>query len=227
MDGYVVLTNKSLTGPTRGYACQHLYFGIERCVEKIAAQLKVDPAELRARNLIPADQFPYTTPTGGIYDSGDYPKGFQMLMDLSEYGKLRAEQEKARKEGKLVGIGIAVGVDPSTSNMGYIQVAVPAEKRAPDRLLSGCAQATTIHIDHGGNVNVELSTVNHGQGHETVIAQAVADELGNIPLRYYRSGGNGHQLRGPGRFLRAPTPAVLPRSAFLRPSWPPGNSKRR
>lgn len=189
MDGYAVVTNKSLTGPTRGYACQHLYFGIERCVEKIAAQLKMDPAELRARNLIPADQFPYTTPTGGIYDSGDYPKGFQLLMDLSEYGKLRAEQEKARKEGKLVGIGIAVGVDASTSNMGYIQVAVPAEKRAPDRLLSGCAQATTIHIDHGGNVNIELSTVNHGQGHETVIAQAVADELGISPYDITVVGG--------------------------------------
>lgn len=189
MDGYAVVTNKSLTGPTRGYACQHLYFGIERCVDSMAQKLRMDPAELRLKNLIPPEQLPYTTPTGGIYDAGDYPRGFQLLLQRSEYQKLRREQERARKEGRLVGIGIGVGIDPSTSNMGYIQVALPAEKRSADRALSGCAQATTIHIDHGGNVNVELSTVSHGQGHETVIAQTVADEFGISPFDITVVGG--------------------------------------
>ncbi len=189
MDGYVVVTNKSLTGPTRGYACQHLYFGIEKCVERIAEKLSLDPAELRRKNLILPHQLPYTTPTGGIYDAGDYPKAFDLLLELSEYDAFRKEQKRARKEGRFIGIGIAVGIDPSTSNMGYIQAALPAEKRSPARQLSGCAQATTIFIDHGGNVNVELSTVSHGQGHETVIAQTVADELGISPYDITVIGG--------------------------------------
>jgi len=189
MDGYVVVTNKSLTGPTRGYACQHLYFGIEKCVERIAAKLSVDSVELRRKNLIQPDQIPYTTPTGGVYDAGDYPKAYDLLLSLSEYDSLRKEQERARQEGRFVGIGIAIGIDPSTSNMGYIQAAIPAEKRSPARQLSGCAQATTIFVDHGGHVTVELTTVSHGQGHETVIAQTVADELGLSPYDITIVGG--------------------------------------
>jgi len=189
MDAYAVVTNKSLTGPTRGYACQHLYFGIEKCVNRVADKLGIDPAELRRRNLIQPDQFPYTTPSGGVYDAGDYPKAFNLLMELSDYENLRKEQEEAKKAGRLMGIGIAVGIDPSVSNMGYIQVAMPYEKRSPDKMLSGCLQATTINIDHGGNVNVELSTAAHGQGHETVIAQVVADELGIKPFDINVVGG--------------------------------------
>ena len=179
MRARIVTTNKSLTGPIRGYACQHLYFGIERVVDRLANDLGVDPAELRRKNLIEAAQLPYTTPSGGVYDAGDYPAAFEKLLKMSDYESLCKEREEARRKGKLFGIGLALGIDPSGSNMGYMQMAQPADERK--RPMSGSAQATTIHIDHAGAVTVELSTACHGQGHETVVAQIVANELGVSP----------------------------------------------
>jgi len=181
IDAYCVLTNKSLTGPNRGYGCQHLYFGIERVVDKISEQLSLDPAEVRMRNLIPPEAFPYTTPTGGIYDAGDYPAVLKKLLDMADYGALREMQQSARKEGRYLGIGFALGVDPSVSNMGYVNIAQTPEERAKTRPKSGAVQATTISIDPLGMITVGLTTVPQGQGHETVVSQIVADELGARP----------------------------------------------
>jgi 2-furoyl-CoA dehydrogenase large subunit len=138
---------------------------------------------VRFRNLIQADEFPYTTPTGGIYDSGDYPKALRMALDMLGYDKMREEQQKARSEGRLVGIGIAVGVDPSVSNMGYLTVALdPEVRRRPDYLpKSGAAETATVKMDPLGKVTVFLCTTPQGQGHETIISQIVADELGISP----------------------------------------------
>ena len=133
------------------------------------------PAEIRRKKLIKTDQYPNKTLSGAVYDAGDYPKAFEKLLEMGGYEALLKEREKARKEGRLFGIGVALGVDPSGSNMGYMQMALPAAARK--RPMSGSAQATTIQMDHGGAVTVELSTVCHGQGHETVVAQVVADEL--------------------------------------------------
>jgi 2-furoyl-CoA dehydrogenase large subunit len=193
MKARIAVTNKSLTGPIRGYACQHLYFGIERVVDRLAKELHMDPAEIRRKNLIMPDQFPYKTLSGGVYDAGNYPAAFEKLLEMGGYEALLKEREKARKEGRLFGIGLALGVDPSGSNMGYMQMALPAEARK--RPMSGSAQATTIQIDHGGAVTVELSTVCHGQGHETVVAQVVADELGVSPYGINVVGGMDTSLR--------------------------------
>ena len=76
IDAHVVTTNKCPTGPNRGYGCQQIYFEQERMMDEIATKLSLDPAEVRFRNLIQPNEFPYTTPSGGIYDSGDYPKAF-------------------------------------------------------------------------------------------------------------------------------------------------------
>ncbi len=180
MDACIVVTNKSLTGPVRGYACQHLYFVIERAIESLAGKLRLDPVAIRRTNLITAEQMPYTTPSGGVYDSGDYPAALDKLLEISNYEQLCRFRDEKQRLGKLIGIGIALGIDPSASNMGYMQMALPEEVRSK-RPMSGTAQATTIHIDHGGMVTVDLSTACHGQGHETVAAQIVAEELGLLP----------------------------------------------
>ncbi|MDA2935405.1 molybdopterin-dependent oxidoreductase, partial [Acidobacteria bacterium AH-259-D05] len=183
IDAYDVMTNKCPTGPNRGYGCQHIYFEQERMMDRIAEELNLDPIEVRLHNFIAAEDIPYTTPMGGIYDSGDYQKGMDLAVEMSQYKKLREKQEEARKEGRLLGIGIATGIDPSVSNMGYITVALPPEFRAQPKYLpkSGSAESATIQMNQRGKVSVSMSTTPQGQGHETVIAQIVADELGLSP----------------------------------------------
>ena len=182
-DAHVVMTNKSLTGPNRGYACGHLYFEIERMVDLLAERLAIDPAEVRRRNFIQADQFPYRTPSGGLYDSGDYPAAFERALKAAGYDRLREEQERARAAGRLYGVGLAVAVDPSVSNMGYVTIALdPATRARPGYLQkSGAIESATVKIDPLGKVTVILGTAPQGQGHQTVVAQIVADELGLAP----------------------------------------------
>src|SRR5512145_1683427 len=112
VDASVVMTNKSLTGPNRGYACGHLYFETEGMMERLAERLGLDPAEVRRRNLLRPEQMPYRTPTGGLYDSGDYPAAFDRALQLAGYTDLRRRQARARAEGRSFGIGIALAVDP-------------------------------------------------------------------------------------------------------------------
>jgi 2-furoyl-CoA dehydrogenase large subunit len=183
VDASSVMTNKSLTGPNRGYACGHLYFEIERMVDLLAERLGMDPAEVRRRNFIQPSEFPYRTPTGGLYDSGDYPATFEKALEVAGYGELREQQKRARAEGRLFGIGLAVAADPSVSNMGYVTVALDPEVRArPEyRAKSGAIEAATVKIDPLGKVIVIMGTAPQGQGHRTIVAQIVADELGLAP----------------------------------------------
>lgn len=178
-DAYVVMTNKSPTGPNRGYGCQQLYFEMERIVDQLAEKLGMDPAEVRRKNLIPSNQFPYTTATGGIYDAGDYVACLDMALEKANYSKLRKEQEKARKEGRLFGIGLATVVDPSVTNIAYITVAYTPEFRASGKFnpKSGSGETAVVKMDPLGQVSVIINTVPEGQGHETIVSQIVADEL--------------------------------------------------
>jgi 2-furoyl-CoA dehydrogenase large subunit len=183
VDASVVMTNKSLTGPNRGYACGHLYFETERMMDLLAQRLGLDPMELRRRNLIQPEQFPYRTPTGGLYDSGDYPAVLDRAVELARYPELRREQAAARAAGRLFGIGVALAVDPSVSNMGYVAIALDPQLRAKPEYLpkSGAVEAATIKVDPQGRVTAILGTTPQGQGHQTVVAQIVADELGLTP----------------------------------------------
>jgi 2-furoyl-CoA dehydrogenase large subunit len=183
VDASVVMTNKSLTGPNRGYACGHLYFETERMMDLLAQRLGLDPVELRRRNLIEPRQMPYRTPTGGLYDSGDYPAVLERAVEIARYVELRREQAAARAEGRLFGIGVAVAVDPSVSNMGYVAIALDPQLRAKPEYLpkSGAVEAATIRVDPQGRVTAILGTTPQGQGHQTVVAQIVADELGLTP----------------------------------------------
>jgi len=183
VDASVVMTNKSLTGPNRGYACGHLYFETEGMMDRLAAQLGLDPVEVRRRNLLQPEQFPYRTPTGGLYDSGDYPAALDKALEVARYAELRREQAAARAAGRHFGIGVALAVDPSVSNMGYVATALDPQFRAKPEYLpkSGAVDAATIKVDPLGRVIAILGTTPQGQGHQTVVSQIVADELGLTP----------------------------------------------
>jgi 2-furoyl-CoA dehydrogenase large subunit len=177
----VVLTNRCPTGLNRGFGGPQLYLALERTMELASRRLRIDPAELRARNLIRADQFPYRTPTGGLFDSGDYQACLDEALELARYGERREEQRAARAERRLFGIGLACVVEPSISNMGYITLAQTPEERAESLPKSGNAEGATVIVSPLGGVTVRIGTTPQGQGHATVCAQIVADALGISP----------------------------------------------
>ena len=175
----VVLTNTMPSGLNRGFGGPQLYLALERTMTIAANRLGIDPGELRRRNLIRADAFPYRTPSGALYDSGDYEVCLDDALALARYDERREEAEGARAGGRLVGVGIACVVEPSISNMGYITLAEPADTRGLPK--SGNAEGCTISISALGGITVRTATTPQGQGHRTVIAQVVADRLGVEP----------------------------------------------
>jgi 2-furoyl-CoA dehydrogenase large subunit len=177
----VVLTNRLPSGLNRGFGGPQLYFGLERTMAIAAGRLGLDPAELARRNLVPASEMPYRTPSGGLYDSGDYEACLDDALVLAGYAERVAEAKAARAEGRLMGVGLACVVEPSISNMGYITLAQTAVERAQALPKSGNAEGALISIDPLGGVTVRLGTTPQGQGHRTVVAQVVADELGVAP----------------------------------------------
>lgn len=176
-----IVTNKAPTGLNRGFGGQQLYFALERIMDKVAHALGEDPLQVRRKNLIASDAFPYATPTGGIYDSGDYEKALDLLADSAGYEEARTRTADARGRGEMVGLGIAVVVEPSATNIGYVGLATPAEARLPGREKSGSTEHVRVSVDLFGVVSVLLGTVPQGQGHATVARQVVADQLG-LPL---------------------------------------------
>ena len=177
----VVLTNRCPTGLNRGFGGPQLYFALERTMTIAAQRLGLDPADLRRRNLIGADEFPYRTPSGGLYDSGDYEACLDDALELARYDERRIEQAEARAQGRRIGIGLACVVEPSISNMGYITLAQTAEERTGALPKSGNAEGATVSISPIGGVTVRVGTTPQGQGHRTVCAQVTADALGLRP----------------------------------------------
>lgn len=178
-----VMTNKGPVGLNRGYGGQQHCFGLERVVDLAAERLGLDPAEIRRRNFVRRDEFPYHTVTGGVYDSGDPQAALEKVLTAVRYEERRAEQARGRPEGRLLGIGLAAAMDPSTSNMGYITLALTPEERARKGFLpkSGSMETARVKMDASGTISVVLATAGQGQSHETVAAQVVADELGVSP----------------------------------------------
>jgi 2-furoyl-CoA dehydrogenase large subunit len=177
----IVLTNRPPTSLNRGFGGPQLYFALERTMEIAARRLGIDPVELRRRNLVRRADFPYRTPSGGLYDSGDYEACLDQALDRARYDERLAWRDGARAEGRLVGIGLACVVEPSISNMGYITLAQPADDRLQQLPKSGNAEGATVSINPLGGIVVRLSTTPQGQGHRTVAAQVVADVLGVSP----------------------------------------------
>ena len=176
-----VLTNKTPSGLVRGFGGPQVYFALERLIQKIALQLGREPLEIIRKNLIAADDFPYRTASGGLYDSGNYQAALQLAEADDRIERLQQRQREVRAVGGLYGIGMAAIVEPSISNMGYITTVLTAEERAAAGPKGGAVATASVSIDALGSVSAHISSVPQGQGHETVIAQVVADGLGLTP----------------------------------------------
>jgi 2-furoyl-CoA dehydrogenase large subunit len=171
------VTNKCPVGPNRGYSrMQHLWF-LERVIDICAHELGIPSDEIRLRNYIRPEEFPYTTPNGCVYDSGDYPRMLQVAKELIGWDDWKKKQAAARKEGRLIGIGIGTTLDSGTNNFGQAQIVNPG---AP---FSGNSQGANCKLDIYGEVVVSVGSCPQGQGHETTAAQVVADVLNIHPDR--------------------------------------------
>ncbi len=168
-----VYTNKAPGGVA--YACSfritEAVYLVERIVDCLADQLGMDPAELRMKNLLRPEQFPYTTPTGWEYDSGDYPRAMELAMEMAGYEELRREQAEKRERGELMGIGISF----FTEGVGA------GPRKQMDILGLGMADGCELRIHPTGKAQIRVSVQTQGQGHETTFAQIVSHELGIPP----------------------------------------------
>lgn len=169
-----ICSNKCPVGPNRGYSrMQHLWF-LERVIDICAHHLDIPSDRMRLRNYIRADEFPYTTPNGCVYDSGDYAQMLQIAKTIIGWDAWKEKQMQARAEGRMLGIGIGTTLDSGTNNFGQAQI---INAFAP---YSGQSKAANIKLDIYGEVVVSLGSVPQGQGHETTASQVVAEVL-NIP----------------------------------------------
>jgi carbon-monoxide dehydrogenase large subunit len=168
-----VYTNKAPGGVA--YACSfritEAVYLVERMVACLAYELKMDPVEIRIKNFIQPEQFPYTTKTGWVYDSGEYEKTMREAMRIARYDELRAEQVEKRARGEIMGIGVAF----------FTEAVGAGPRKDMDILGLGMADGCELRIHPTGKAVVRLSVQSQGQGHETTFAQIVAEEIGIPP----------------------------------------------
>src|SRR5712692_1401720 len=164
----VVAQNKLITSQYRAVGHPIATAVTESMVEVIARALGLDPAELRRRNLVRSDEFPYASVTGNVYDSGSYVQALERLLEAARYDELRREQAKARAEGRAVGIGIACFIELTGPGAQFYGIG-----GAP---ISG-QEGTTVRLEPSGAVTVLTGVTDQGQGTRTAFAQIVADEL--------------------------------------------------
>jgi carbon-monoxide dehydrogenase large subunit len=161
--GRGVLTNATPVGPVRGAGRPEANIVIERAVDRFAAEIGMDPAEVRRRNMVPASAFPYTSPTGTVYDSGDYHALLDTVLEAGGYAKLRAEQARRRQDGDPLLLGVGLGM--------FVEVADGV----------GGGEYGAVEITGDGGAIVRSGSTPHGQGHQTTWAQIASDRLG-IPM---------------------------------------------
>ena len=165
-----VATSKAPTGPYRGVGRPVSTFVMERLVDMAARKLALDPKALRLRNLVKPEEFPYKTAPGIVWDRSGFIDGLESACRLGGYAALRAEQARARAEGRLVGIGLA-----SYAELTGIGSRISASPGMP---INTGTETSTIRIDSTGAVTASFGVASHGQGLETTLAQVIADELG-------------------------------------------------
>ena len=170
------VSNKCPTIPNRGYSrLQHLWM-IERIVDVVAGELGFDPVELRKRNYVQPEDYPYTTPNGCVYDSGDLPRALDLALEAIDYPAWRERQrELGTGSGRRIGIGIGTTLDSGTNNFGQARIINPGLP------FSGNGEAAYCKLDLYGEINLDLGTTPQGQSHETTAAQVVADIMGCSP----------------------------------------------
>ncbi len=160
-----VFTNKMSTDAYRGAGRPEATYVVERALDLVALELGMDPLEVRRKNFPAPNEFPFKTATGLFYDSGDYEAAMKKAMKMADYSKLREEQKKARKEGRLMGIGVST----------YVEICALGPSSA---MPAGGWESATVRIEPTGKVTILTGASPHGQGEETSFAQIAADELG-------------------------------------------------
>jgi len=158
--GDLVMTCKTNQVPFRGAGQSPHNFVLERVMDQLAAELGIDPVEIRLRNYLRPEEFPWKTPSGSVYDSGDYQGAMDLIVRAADLDDLRAERDKARAEGRLVGIGIAGCVEPSSGSP------------------RGNVEGARIEVDRSGRIIVTIGFQSSGQSHETMIKQIMCEEFG-------------------------------------------------
>jgi len=183
-----VFTNKTPTDAYRGAGRPEATYFVERAMDMLARELNMDPAELRRKNFIRKDQFPYHTQMGAVYDSGDYEKALDAALKAANWKGLVAERDQARKEGRLVGIGLAFyvevcGLGPSSS------------------LPTGGWEHGQVTVERDGRITATTGASPHGQGNETTFAQMLADQF-SVPMEHITilHGDTGIVKQGIGTF---------------------------
>ncbi len=161
-----VFTNKMSTDAYRGAGRPEATFVIERAMDLVAAELGMDVVEIRRKNFPAPNEFPFKTATGLFYDSGNYEGALKKALDMvGGYSKLREEQKQARKEGRLMGIGVST----------YVEICAIGPSAATP---AGGWESATVRVEPTGKVTILTGCSPHGQGEETSFAQIAADELG-------------------------------------------------
>ncbi|MCA1670636.1 MAG: molybdopterin-dependent oxidoreductase, partial [Thermomicrobia bacterium] len=158
IDVSCVHTNTMSVAAYRGAGRPEACYYIERIMDQVADALKMDPAEVRRKNFIQPDAFPYKTPTGLTYDSGEYERSLDKVLELADYKGLRAEQERLRQQGRYMGIGVGCYIEMC----GF-----------------GPYESASVRVEPSGSVTVMTGISPHGQGQETTFSQIVADRLGD------------------------------------------------
>jgi 2-furoyl-CoA dehydrogenase large subunit len=166
-----VTTNKAVEEAVRGFGQSPTNYAIEAMVDRVAEAVGLDRVEVRRRNLIRADEFPYLIPSGTRYDSGDYHAVIDKTLAHADWAALLAERDRLRASGMLAGIGIATCLEPSGGNSSFEPLLNP--KNTTTTWMESCR----VNIDALGHINVAIHTTSSGQGHETLVATAVGEAL--------------------------------------------------
>ena len=183
-----VFTNKTPTDAYRGAGRPEATYFVERAMDMLARELKMDPAELRRKNFIQPNQFPFQTQVGAVYDSGDYEKALDRALKNCNWKQLVADRDAARKEGRLVGIGLSM----------YVEVCGLGPSAA---LPTGGWEHAQVTIERDGRITATTGASPHGQGNETTFGQMLADQFG-VPLEHVTilHGDTGVVKQGIGTF---------------------------
>lgn len=173
--GTAVITNKTNQNPYRGFGQSPHNFVLERLMDMAAAELGLDRVEIRRRNLIAPDAFPYMIPSGSKYDSGDYPTVLDKALTLAAYPDLLRFQAEARSQGRYVGIGIASCIEPSGANTAFFALMNPKHKTTL------VPEGARVGVDSRGKVTVTIAFASTGQSHETMVSQVIAEVMDISP----------------------------------------------
>jgi 2-furoyl-CoA dehydrogenase large subunit len=172
-----VTTNKTVQEAVRAFGQSPTNYAIERAIEEVARHRGLDRLEVRRRNLIRADEFPYPIPSGTTYDSGDYHAVIDKVLARADYRALIAERDRLRSDGLLAGIGIAACLEPSGANSTFEPLLNPKNETTT------YSDSCRINVDLGGAVTATIHTLSAGQGHETMTATVIGEVLEIDPER--------------------------------------------